>query len=156
MPFALACALLVAMPARSGVHTGAAPTIESMIHDYLMGNPGVLIEALRGAEDKRNRDADNKATEALGNRRSEIFDDPATPVGGNPQGNVAIGEFFGYRCPYLAAFRCSSPIWRTPSPRGWSARVSACWANIAALDCKRASQGERPRYRFPERIAGRR
>jgi protein-disulfide isomerase len=104
MPLALACALLVAMPPRSvgaGEFTPAQrQQIGSMIHDYLMGNPGVLIEALRAAEDKRNRDADSKATVVLGDRQSEIFDDPATPVGGNPHGDVAIVEFFDYRCPY--------------------------------------------------------
>jgi protein-disulfide isomerase len=33
-------------------------------------------------------------------RRGDIFDDPATPLGGNPQGDVSIVEFFDYRCPY--------------------------------------------------------
>ena len=36
----------------------------------------------------------------LSDRHQEIFDDPATPVGGNPQGDVTIVEFFDYRCPY--------------------------------------------------------
>ena len=36
----------------------------------------------------------------LSDRQSEIFDDPATPVGGNPHGDVTIVEFFDYRCPY--------------------------------------------------------
>jgi protein-disulfide isomerase len=74
--------------------------IEQIVHDYLMNNPDVLIEALRGAEDKLNHDADVKAKQALSDRRHEIFDDPATPVGGNPHGDVAIVEFFDYRCPY--------------------------------------------------------
>jgi len=74
--------------------------IEGIIHDYLMQNPDVLIEALRAAEDKASRDADAKAALVLKDRRGEVFDDPATPVGGNPQGNVTIVEFFDYRCPY--------------------------------------------------------
>jgi len=59
-----------------------------------------LIEALRGAEDKLNREADAKASKVLGDRRREIFDDPATPIGGNPRGDVTVVEFFDYRCPY--------------------------------------------------------
>ena len=74
--------------------------IEGIIHDYLMHNPDVLIEALRGAEDRLNREADAKAATVLNDRRSEIFEDPATPVGGNPRGDVTIVEFFDYRCPY--------------------------------------------------------
>jgi len=104
LPFALACTVAVAMPP-SLVGAGEfaleqRQQIESVIHDYLMGNPSVLMEALRAAENKRNRDADAKAIEVLGDRRSEIFDDPATPVGGNPHGDVAVVEFFDYRCPY--------------------------------------------------------
>lgn len=67
--------------------------IEGIIHDYLMHNPDVLIEALRAAEDAKSK-------QVLSERHREIFDDPATPVGGNPQGDVSLVEFFDYRCPY--------------------------------------------------------
>src|ERR1700756_4315880 len=102
--FALVCGFIVI--AHSGaVRAAEIPTeqrqaIEGIIHDYLLHNPDVLIEALHGAEDKLNREADAKATTVRGDRRTEIFDDPATPVGGNPQGDVTIVEFFDYRCPY--------------------------------------------------------
>jgi protein-disulfide isomerase len=103
-PVALACALVAAVPPRALAAAEITPSqreaIEGVIHDYLMKNPDVLIEALRGAEEKMNRDADAKATKALSTRRAEIFEDPATPVGGNPQGDVSIVEFFDYRCPY--------------------------------------------------------
>jgi protein-disulfide isomerase len=64
----------------------------------LMQNPNPLIKMLRGPKDKLNREAD--AGEVLNDHRSEIFDDPATPVGGNPKGDVTIVEFFDYLCPY--------------------------------------------------------
>jgi protein-disulfide isomerase len=101
---ALVCGLTAAVPAQSLRAAEISPAqrqaIEGIIHDYLMQNPDVLIEALRGAEDKMNREADAKASKVLSERRSEIFDDPATPVGGNPRGDVTIVEFFDYRCPY--------------------------------------------------------
>jgi protein-disulfide isomerase len=104
LPLALACAFLAAASPRSIAAAEIPPAqrqaIEGIIHDYLMQNPDVLIEALHGAEDKLSRDADAKATKALSDHRAEIFDDPATPVGGNPQGDVSIVEFFDYRCPY--------------------------------------------------------
>ena len=100
----LACAFLAVAPLRPIGATEITPerrrAIEAIIHDYLMQNPDVLIEALRAAEDKANRDADAKAALVLKDRRDEVFDDPATPVGGNPQGDVTIVEFFDYRCPY--------------------------------------------------------
>src|ERR1700747_29303 len=101
---ALACGFFAAAGAppiqAADVPTEKRQEIEAIIHDYLIHNPDVMIEAIRGAEDKLNREADAKATTVLGDRRTEIFDDPATPVGGNPQGDVTIVEFFDYRCPY--------------------------------------------------------
>jgi len=104
LALALVCGVIAAAPAQS-VRAAEIPpeqrqAIEGIIHDYLMQNPDVLIEALRGAEDKLNREADAKASKVLTDRRNEIFDDPATPVGGNPRGDVTIVEFFDYRCPY--------------------------------------------------------
>jgi protein-disulfide isomerase len=101
-PLAIVCALAAAPPCALAADMTASEraAIEGVIHDYLMHNPDVLIEALRGAEDKLNREADAKSTKVLSDRRSEIFDDPATPVGGNPGGDVSIVEFFDYRCPY--------------------------------------------------------
>jgi protein-disulfide isomerase len=101
---ALACGLIAAAGA-SPLKAADMPTeqrqaIEGIIHDYLLHNPDILIEALRGAEDKLNREADAKAANVISDRGTEIFDDPATPVGGNPRGDVTIVEFFDYRCPY--------------------------------------------------------
>jgi protein-disulfide isomerase len=102
--FTLACAFLAiasAPPLRAAEITPELrKAIEAIIHDYLMQNPDVLIEALREAEAKANSDADVKAAQVLRDRRQEVFDDPATPVGGNPKGDVTIVEFFDYRCPY--------------------------------------------------------
>ena len=101
---ALACAWIAvagAPPVRAAdLPTEQRQAIEGIIHDYLLHNPDVLIEALRGAEERLNHEADANATKVLSDRRSEIFDDPATPVGGNPRGDVTIVEFFDYRCPY--------------------------------------------------------
>lgn len=102
--FALVCGFITALGAQSlraaEISAEQRQAIEGIIHEYLLHNPDVLIEALRGAEDKLNREADAKAETVLRDRRKEIFDDPATPVGGNPQGDVTVVEFFDYRCPY--------------------------------------------------------
>jgi len=74
--------------------------IEAIIHDYLTKNPDVLLDALQAAEDKIKGEARDKAAQALTTRRREIFDDPETPFAGNPKGDVALVEFFDYRCPY--------------------------------------------------------
>lgn len=74
--------------------------IEAIVRDYLMKNPEVLIEALQAAKDKMESDSREKAAKALIDRRQELLNDPETPVGGNPNGDVSLVEFFDYRCPY--------------------------------------------------------
>jgi protein-disulfide isomerase len=36
----------------------------------------------------------------LKSRTDEVFHDPASPVAGNPSGDVTLVEFFDYNCPY--------------------------------------------------------
>jgi protein-disulfide isomerase len=107
--FALACAFIGIAPARPLGAAEITPeqrkAIEVIIHDYLIQNPDVLIEALREAEVKANTETDAKAAQVLRDRHHEVFDDPATPVGGDPRGDVTIVEFFDYRCPYCKQVR---------------------------------------------------
>jgi protein-disulfide isomerase len=101
---AFACLLLAAAPTgaikAAEINPAQRQAIDSIIHDYLMQHPDVLIAALRAAQDKLDRDNDAKATKAVAQHRRDIFDNPRTPVAGNPEGDVAIVEFFDYRCPY--------------------------------------------------------
>ena len=74
--------------------------IEAIVKDYLTNHPEMLLQALQGAEDKLKAEERDKASAALIEHRAEVFDDPNTPVGGNPKGDVSLVEFFDYRCPY--------------------------------------------------------
>ncbi len=74
--------------------------IEHIVRDYLTKNPQVMLDVLQAAEDKMKADAHDKASVALKAHHDEVFDDPATPVAGNLQGDVSVVEFFDYRCPY--------------------------------------------------------
>lgn len=100
----LCCAVFSSVPAHYGIGAEFRPdqqqAIQGIIHDYLVNHPEVLIEALQRVESKVKSDAGAKVKQALVARRAEIFDDPQTPVGGNPKGDVTLVEFFDYRCPY--------------------------------------------------------
>jgi protein-disulfide isomerase len=74
--------------------------IEAIIGDYLKTHPDVLIDAIQAADDKMKADEKNKAQQALATHRKAVFDDPQSPTGGNPKGDVTLVEFFDYRCPY--------------------------------------------------------
>lgn len=98
---ALWLALLPASPARAaGFTPDQRKEIEAIIHDYLTNNPDVLLDVLQAAEDKMKADSRVKAETALGTRRKDLFEDPDSPIAGNPQGDVSLVEFFDYRCPY--------------------------------------------------------
>jgi protein-disulfide isomerase len=95
--------LAVAMPgaaSASDFTPDQKKQIEAIIGDYLKNHPDVLIDAIQAADDKLKAEAKAKAQKALADHRREVFDDPQSPVAGNPQGNVTLVEFFDYRCPY--------------------------------------------------------
>lgn len=74
--------------------------IEAVVRDYLKNHPEMLIDAIQAADDKLKADAKDKAGQMLAAHRQDVFDDPRSPVAGNPQGDVTLVEFFDYRCPY--------------------------------------------------------
>ena len=74
--------------------------VEGVIRDYLLAHPEVMLDALQAAKEQQERQTEEHAQHMLEARHSEIFDDPASPVGGNPHGDVTMVEFFDYRCPY--------------------------------------------------------
>jgi protein-disulfide isomerase len=74
--------------------------VEEIIHDYLTKNPDLMLDVLQAAQDKLKGESREKAAAALVEHRRELLEDPDTPVGGNPKGDVSLVEFFDYRCPY--------------------------------------------------------
>jgi len=77
--------------------------VKKLIHDYIMENPSVIADAIEALREKEELAAENDARKALVERKDEIFNDPSTPVLGNPKGDVSIVEFFDYRCTYCKA-----------------------------------------------------
>lgn len=77
--------------------------VEAIIRDYLVKNPEVLVEALDVLQAREQLAEAESQKKALENRKKEIFDDPATPVIGNPKGDATIVEFFDYQCGYCKA-----------------------------------------------------
>lgn len=98
---AVAAALPAQNRARADTFTPAQrKQIDSAIHDYLVNHPAELLGAIQAAEEKMKSEAHERAEKALVKRHRDVFDDPATPVGGDPHGDVSLVEFFDYQCPY--------------------------------------------------------
>lgn len=74
--------------------------IEKIIREYLINNPEVLEEAIRALQAKREARRQAAARTSIQKNRKQIYADSDDPVGGNPNGDVTIVEFFDYRCGY--------------------------------------------------------
>jgi protein-disulfide isomerase len=75
-------------------------TIERLVRDYILKNPEIIVESLRGYEEKQRQAADQEAQKAIAASRDALENDPTSPIAGNPHGNVTIIQFFDYRCGY--------------------------------------------------------
>lgn len=71
--------------------------IEHVVHDYLVTNPEVLVEASQALQKKQQQDMQQQAQAAILNNASQLFD-AKLAVAGNRKGNVTVVEFFDYQC----------------------------------------------------------
>lgn len=74
--------------------------IEQVLKEYLIANPEILMQAQQALEAKMEKEQNDKATTALKENATDIFKDPNSATGGNPDGDVTIVEFFDYNCGY--------------------------------------------------------
>jgi protein-disulfide isomerase len=73
---------------------------EQRVREYLLKNPEVVMEALQILQERQKAAEAESRSRTIAARRDEILNDPAAPVGGNPDGDVTLVEFFDYNCPY--------------------------------------------------------
>lgn len=74
--------------------------IEKIVHQYLVENPEVLIEASNALRTKMEQEQESNAITAIEKNKVELFDNNQIPFAGNPQGSEMIVEFFDYQCPH--------------------------------------------------------
>ena len=74
--------------------------IREVVRDYLVNHPEVLVEAIQALQEKQQAAEKDQRQKALVAHRAELTQDAASPVAGNPKGDVTVVEFFDYRCPY--------------------------------------------------------
>ena len=87
------------------VAAGAPPPADrtalgKSIREYLLANPEVLVEAMQELERRQDSQRDAVAQKGVQENQAELFRDPDSPIGGNPNGNVVIVDFNDYQCPY--------------------------------------------------------
>lgn len=70
------------------------------VKTYLIENPEVLVEAMDALQARQDADAANRDLQMLADNKDVIFNDAASWVGGNPDGDITLVEFTDYRCGY--------------------------------------------------------
>ena len=70
------------------------------VRAYLMENPEVLVEVMNELENREQIAAMARDKEMLAAQSDAIFNDAASYVGGNPEGDITVVEFIDYRCGY--------------------------------------------------------
>jgi protein-disulfide isomerase len=106
MALAVACVSAVPVSAQS-FSPKQKQEIDRLIHDYLQQHPEAVAESLKAAQQKADADRAAQVQKAIIARRGELLHDPNSAVGGNPNGDVTLVEFFDYRCPYCKAIEPS-------------------------------------------------
>jgi protein-disulfide isomerase len=79
--------------------------IQQIIHDYIVNNPDVILEAgkkLQEQEEAKEKIRAEKIKNSVPPHKKEIFDatSPGRIVTGNPNGKIIIAEFTQYQCPH--------------------------------------------------------
>ncbi len=72
--------------------------IQKIVHDYLVTQPEVLLEASQALQDKELAKNKSQALQGITKYKQQLFNNANSPVGGNPNGNVTLVEFFDYQC----------------------------------------------------------
>ena len=86
--------------AKQSFTPGQEEAIRKLVKDYLIKNPEVLVEAMQKLREKQQAAERQRLKRALVALRSDIYENPESPVAGNPKGDVTIVEFFDYQCGY--------------------------------------------------------
>jgi protein-disulfide isomerase len=74
--------------------------IEEVVKSYLLENPEIIREASAALAAREEAQKAEAVAKALAGSRDALERDPGSPVGGNPQGDVTVVEFFDYNCGY--------------------------------------------------------
>ena len=68
------------------------------IERYIRTHPEVIEQSLQGLLAKREVELKERYKAALATKQQELLHDPASPVSGNPKGEITVIEFYDYRC----------------------------------------------------------
>lgn len=94
----LASCLVMPFSFAQGFSPNQVKDIEKIVHDYLIKNPQVLIEASKSLQSQQQQKMEDAALKGIRKNKEQLFSDKASPIAGNTNGGVTLVEFFDYQC----------------------------------------------------------
>jgi protein-disulfide isomerase len=74
--------------------------VETIVREYLLKNPDILIEMHALLEAQQDKIASARMSAAIKEHAEEVFRSTSSPTVGNVKGDVTVVEFFDYNCGY--------------------------------------------------------
>ncbi len=81
--------------------------IQKVVHDYLLQNPQLMVQVFQELQKQQQTQMQQQAIKGIQANANAIFNDPHSPVVGNPNGTVTLVEFFDYQCPHCKTMAAS-------------------------------------------------
>ena len=97
---ALIVGATLAFPVQAQDAARSDEEIKALVLEAIRENPSIIAEAFELLQQEEVAAQAEAARTLLNDRREALERDPDVPVGGNPDGDVTIVEFFDYNCPY--------------------------------------------------------
>lgn len=98
---AAAILLLTAPCAHASFNAEQQTEIEKIVEKLLTEkNPEIIVAGLTSLQKKKEASEAKKQSETIANNKDKLFNNPDSPVGNNPKGDVNLVEFFDYQCGY--------------------------------------------------------
>lgn len=80
---------------------GQKNEVEDVVRNLLTKKePEIFIKAAQAIQDKQQAEVIQKSAKAVALNKGKIFNDPTSPVSGNPKGDIVVVEFYDYECGY--------------------------------------------------------
>jgi protein-disulfide isomerase len=99
----LSAAMLICFGRLQAGEVSTAPSradIENIVREYILQHPEVLMESVQSQRERERVQAQKRSDDGIAANRRELFDDAASPVIGSANAEIAIVQFFDYKCGY--------------------------------------------------------
>lgn len=97
-------ALTLSISAFAGsFNAGQVKQIQQIVHNYLIKNPQVLVEASQALQAQQQKQMQKEAMKGVKANKKQLFNDKNSPSVGSAKAPVTLVEFFDYQCGHCRA-----------------------------------------------------